>query len=260
MLLTDPSVRAVHITGAPAIGKTRLAMQVGFNLVEHGVDVRYIHVTEQWLWVQPNKPTPGPSDSSKSDKDTTALIKSGTFDLIVLGYLWFFPKERMKDVLPSVSHLIEWVKDSKVSTVVILDNCDDVLEGQLQDDLFELIQKLHNASNLVKTISTSHAHFTPTGVTHFPLGALDVVSSTDLLQRECENIKNEEARQIAWLVGCNPLGLKLAAGLACDMPVQALIDELKDDSIKTLSCETIPSQERKWTPSLKPQLTVSNKM
>ena len=244
MLLTDPSIRAVHITGAPAIGKTHLAMQVGFNLVEHGVDVRYIHVTEQWLWVQPNKPTPGPSDSSKSDKDTTALIKSGTFDLIVLGYLWFFPKERMKDVLPSASHLIEWVKDSKVSTVVILDNCDDVLEGQLQDDLFELIQKLHNASNLVKTISTSRVHFTPTGVTHFPLGVLDVVSSTDLLQRECENIKNEEARQIAWLVGCNPLGLKLAAGLACDMPVQALIDELKDDSIKTLSCETIPSQEK----------------
>ena len=54
-----------------------------------------------------------------------------------------------------------------------------------------------------------------------------MVSSTDLLQRECENIKNEEARKIAGLVGCNPLGLRLAAGLACDMPVQALISELK---------------------------------
>ena len=149
----------------------------------------------------------------------------------------------MKDVLPSASHLIEWVKDSKVSTVVhvILDNCDDVLEGQLQDDLFELIRKLNKASNVVKT---SHVHFTPTGVTHSPLGALDVVSSTDLLQCKCENIKKEEAKQIAGLVGCNSLGLKLAAGLACDMPVQALIDELKDDSIKTLSCETIPSQEK----------------
>lgn len=108
MLLTDRFTQAVHITGAPAIGKTRLAVQVGFNLVEHGVDVHYIRVTEQWLLVQPNKPIPGPSDSSKSDKDTTALIKSGTFDLIMLGYLWFFPKERMKDVLPSASDLIEW--------------------------------------------------------------------------------------------------------------------------------------------------------
>ena len=244
MLLTDPFVRAVHITGAPAIGKTRLAVQVGFNLVEHGVDVRYVHVTEQWLWVQPNKPTPGPSDSFKSEKDTTALIKSGTFDLIVMGYLWLFPKERIKDVLPSASDLIEWVEDLKVPTVVILDNCDDVLEGHLQDDLFELIQKLHNASNLVKTISTSRVHFTPTGVKPFPLGALDVVSSTDLLQSECENIKNKEARKIAGLVGCNPLGLRLAAGLACDMPVQALISELEDDSIKILSCESIPSQEK----------------
>lgn len=244
MLLTDRFTRAVHITGAPAIGKTRLAVQVGFNLVEHGVDVRYIRVTEQWLWVQPNKPTPGPSDSSKSDKDTTALIKSGTFDLIMLGYLWFFPKERMKDVLPSASDLIEWMEDLKFSTVVILDNCDDVLEGHLQDDLFDLIQKLHNASNLVKTISTSRVHFTPTGVKHFPLGALDVISSTDLLQCECENINNEEARQIAGLVGCNPLGLLLAAGLACDMPVQALIGDLEDDSIKTLSCESIPSQQK----------------
>ena len=41
MLLTDPFVQAVHITGAPAIGKTRLAAQVGFNLAEHGVDVCY---------------------------------------------------------------------------------------------------------------------------------------------------------------------------------------------------------------------------
>ena len=41
MLLTDPFVQAVHITGAPAIGKTRLAVQVGFNLAEHGVDVCY---------------------------------------------------------------------------------------------------------------------------------------------------------------------------------------------------------------------------
>ena len=90
MLLTDPFVRAVHITGAPAIGKTRLAVQVGFNLVEHGVDVRYVHVTEQWLWVQPSKPTPGPSDSFKSEKDTTALIKSGTFDLIAMGYFGCF--------------------------------------------------------------------------------------------------------------------------------------------------------------------------
>ena len=72
----------------------------------------------------------------------------------------------MKDILPSASHLIEWVKELKVSTVVILDNCDDVLEYHLQDDLFELIRKLHNASNLVKTISTSRVHFTPTGVTH----------------------------------------------------------------------------------------------
>ena len=65
----------------------------------------------------------------------------------------------MKDILPSASHLIEWVKELKVSTVVILDNCDDVLEYHLQDDLFELIRKLHN---LVKTISTSRVHFTPT--------------------------------------------------------------------------------------------------
>ena len=56
MLLTDPFVWAVHITSAPAIGKTRLAVQFGFNLVEHGVDACYVHVTEQWLWVQPNKP------------------------------------------------------------------------------------------------------------------------------------------------------------------------------------------------------------
>ena len=245
MLLSDQFVRAVHISGAPAIGKTRLAVEVGLKLVERGVDVRYIHVTEQWLWVQPNKPAPATSASSKSEKSTTALIKGGIVDMIVWAYAWVFPEQRVKDVLPAASDLVDWVKDLKFSTVVILDNCDDVLEGHLQDDLFNLIQTLHNTSSLVKTISASRVHFTPTGVTPFPLGVLDVDSSVDFLQQEWEKITKSEATKLAGLVGCNPLGLKLVAGLSRDMPtVQALIAELEDDSIKTLSCTSIPDAEK----------------
>ena len=42
MLLLDPRIRGVHITGAPAIGKSHLAVHVGYELVGHGVNIRYL--------------------------------------------------------------------------------------------------------------------------------------------------------------------------------------------------------------------------
>lgn len=69
------------------------------------------------------------------------------------------------------------------------------------------------ASKHVRFISTSCAQFTLVGVKHFPLGGLGENSSVYLLQQKCGKFYKDENS----LVGHNPLGLRLAANLACDV-------------------------------------------
>ena len=41
-LLHNPFVKTVHIFGLPAVGKSTLAVHVGYQMASHGVAVRYI--------------------------------------------------------------------------------------------------------------------------------------------------------------------------------------------------------------------------
>ena len=151
----------------------------------------------------------------------------------------------MVDVSVSASSLVNWARGVKTATTIILDNCDGVLQGALNDTFLDLIQKLQKASKYVKIISTSRVLFTLVGVKHFPLGALEENTSTDLLHQECEKFQVEELKVVADLVGHNPLGLRLAAKLACDvMTVKELIKSLRANSVKSLSSETISDNQK----------------
>ena len=133
----------------------------------------------------------------------------------------------------------------KTATTIILDNCDDLLQSDLNDAFVDLTQKLQKASKHIKFISTSRVQLTVVGVKHFPLGALGENGSSDLLQQECGKLQVEEMKAVADLVGHNPLGLRLAAKLACDvMTVKELIESLRANSVKTLSSETISDKQK----------------
>ena len=236
MLLLDSRVRGVHITGAPAIGKSHLAVHVGYELVGHGVNIRYVDVSETQLLdnLKTSNHIIQESSNSVNENNQDSTAKERRTNLMLS---WFSPKEQ-RDILVSASGLENWARGVRTATTIILDNCDDVLEGTLKEEFLDLIQKLQKASKYVKIISTSRILFTLVGVKYFPLGGLGQNSSTHLLQQECEKFEVVEMKTIAHLVGHNPLGLRLAAKLACTaMTVMELIKSLRVNSVKTLSSE-----------------------
>ena len=244
MLLRDPRICGVHITGAPAIGKSHLAVHVGYELVRHGVNIRYIDVSEtQLLHVHPKESVQKSSSYvNENNQNSTALDKKRTS----LMLSWFSPQENC-DISVSASTLLSWARNVKTDTTIILDNCDDVLQGALRGTFLDMVQKLQKVSKYIKFISTSRVKFTLIGVKHFPLEPLKENSSIDLLQHECERLEVEEMKAVANLVGHNPLGLRLAANLACDViAVKELIKSLKANSVKPLSSETIPDKQKMW--------------
>ena len=249
-LLHDPSVRGVHITGAPAIGKSRLAVEVGHRLARMGVNIRYIQCSKisKWLSVESSTPTPraykSKSDARRNDESnkSTAMTKRTSTDL-TFSFSWYTEEEN--DI---IINLINWARGVTTSTILLLDSCDFVLETNRRPFL-KLYKTIAIVPKYVKVLSTSRVKFTLVGahVKSLQLKALDMNSSIELLQKDCENFKvnQNEPKKVANLVGCNPMGLRLAAGLACNViTVKELIKDLSDDSIQTLSSETISDDEK----------------
>ena len=105
MLLLDPCIRGVHITGAPAIGKSHLAVHVGYELVGHGINIRYIDVSEMQLLDDPKKVHTiflKNYSSNENNQDSRALERKRPN----LMLSWFFPQEQ-KEVLVSASSLVK---------------------------------------------------------------------------------------------------------------------------------------------------------
>ena len=92
MLLLDPRICGVHITGAPAIGKSHLAVHVGYELVGHGVNIRYIDVSETQL-LRAHDPKKSVQESSNSitenNQDSIAVARRRT-DLMLVWLMFLF--------------------------------------------------------------------------------------------------------------------------------------------------------------------------
>ena len=247
-LLHDPSVRGVHITGAPAIGKSRLAVEVGHRLARMGVNIHYgtcSKILSMWLSVEFSKPVPrahrSKNDARENDQSkSTAMTKSTSTDI----FSWWSTEEE-NDI---ISNIISWARGVTTPTILMLDNCDDVLEiDEMHEAFLNFYKKITRVSKHVKVLSTSRVKFTLVGIKLLQLKALDRNSSIELLQEDCETFKlnQNEPKRVADLVGCNPLGLRIAAGLACNIiTVKELIKDLSDNSIQTLSSETISDDEK----------------
>ena len=245
-LLYNSSVRGVHITGAPAIGKSHLAVNVGYKLVGQGVNIKYINVYEKELLDDSNKPTvqESPVFGNEMDQGSTAMVKKGKTEL---AFSWTSSNEKEEDVVISVSGLIKWARRLTSTTVIILDNCDSLMEPdeKQKDKFIHFLHNLHEASRHIKIMSTSRIKITLVGVKHFAMSTLDENSSISLLQYVCEHFTVKEAKKVAEFVGHNPLGLKLAASLAFDIiTVKELIEELENNSVAALSGMTIPADTK----------------
>ena len=236
-------ITMVSIYGGPAVGKSRLAIHVGYTLATHGITVRYININDaRYLFNEPDdyhQSNTMPTKSKFNIKNTNELTLSDA-DIV----LSLYSNSEYKYVPTSARTLLEWAKGLKNDTLLILDNCDSFLQDDTQEHhkMFkETLKSLHEASKHVRMITTSRIKLTILGgCKAYRLRNLDNNSAIELLQHESKSLTTQESSEIAELVGNNPLALIIAAYLVSDdvITTQEMIGQLRQNMMKTLSPDT----------------------
>ena len=221
-------VTMVNIYGAPAVGKSTLAIHIGYTLDAH------------YLLSKPDESIPQSPTVTKKPKINARNSSelSVSYSDIVLP--WYSLSEHQY-VLASAQHLLEWAMGLKNDTLLILDNCDRFLQSKKHEKIFkQALEDLHEASKHLRIIATSRMKFTILdGFKSWQLSNLDSTSAIELLQKESNSMLTaRDSREIAELVGNNPLALIIAAHMIRENAIlkpQEVIDELKNNPMKILS-------------------------
>ena len=119
-------VRIINIIGSPGFGKSTLAIHVGHEMVQSNVVVHYINLADF-----PDKPSVKQVLPEKVLESSQISAKSADLD-----------------------RLVRWAGDRFWYNLIILDNCDSVIQTQRED--FQLtLERLVEASKNVKVLMTS---------------------------------------------------------------------------------------------------------
>lgn len=212
---TNQDIRIVSIVGSPGFGKSTLAIQVGHNLVQQGFVVAYVNMIEV-LSVQalPEKVLDGAEIKTKN---------------------------------ATTDRLLKWARDLSYPTVMIFDNCDDILHRQ-KNELQEITKKLLQSSSKLKILMTSRQRTMQLAQFRlFPLHELSREASCTLLQKVVKDLDQSICETITNLTGNVPLALQVIGSILSlpDPPTPVtLVHDLKDHLMATLSPEELPNDER----------------
>ena len=205
----------VSIVGSPGFGKSTLAIHVGHVITEKGgVAVHYADLYEV--------------------KDMTTLNEKLTF--LVLG-----KKRRSSD------NLFMWASKLKVSTLLIFDNCDELLHKS-KDAFQNLMKNLVRQSQFLKVMLTAKQMTSFLGsFRNFTLREISLESAANVLLKLSNSLNRTMALEIASLVGNVPLALQVVGSLLKDIEPSTIANDLRRDPIPALSPELLPSTERVYT-------------
>ena len=248
--------KMVHIFGLPAVGKSTLAIYVGYEMASRGVAVRYINVDETHIFrhivhVTENH---GQRTSAFSDLTHSDLIHQ-IFSNILLS--WYSHTDE-KYVSTSPEGLIQWAKGLSNDTLLILDNCDPLLQNSATQKAFvKMFVVLNKASHFLRIVTTSRLKVRLLdGFKLYKLKPLDNESAIELLQSVSDVMTLNDSRTVNGLVGGIPLALKIVGSLVSEMwPPDLIIRELKQNVIDTLT----PGDVRPETEKMRPVLELSFK-
>ena len=142
------SAHIININGAPGIGKSALAIHVGYEMVRNGTSVRYIKMDEMASIFKKHTSSNERVrhvvvKNSAQNQETKSVIDLGTVSLQIF---WSDNPDEITyaENLRFVQELKKWSSGISCPTLLILDNCDDILNGSSRDDFVNLIYSLLN--------------------------------------------------------------------------------------------------------------------
>ena len=219
---TRSDTRIVNIVGSPGFGKSTIAKQIGHKLVDVGARVHYIDVGEFQK---------GNIEHELTEKILESAGKS------------------VKRI--SFDRLLRWARDIDENTLVILDNCDDVLQSQKVKFQSALDKLVKSSQFYVKVLITSREVVVYVDdFRHYTLHSLNLEASVKLLDLKVnpEVFSQGEREQIANLIGHVPLALHVIGSLL-NLPIDpptpsTVIEELRKDPMVVLSPSEFPEQQQ----------------
>ena len=154
-----------------------------------------------------------------------------------------------------VQHLSMWASKLKIPTVLILDNCDELLH-KFKDAFQNLIKNLVRHSRFLKMLLTAKQMTSFLGsFRQLTLTELPTDSAADVLQNLSSTLNRTMALEIAGLVGSVPLALQVVGSLLTQVDPSTIANDLRRDPIPALSPELLPSTECVLQVSISPTTT-----
>ncbi|XP_062508943.1 uncharacterized protein LOC134185178 [Corticium candelabrum] len=204
---TDENPNIVNIVGAPGFGKSTLAIAVGNELLKRGIHVHYADL-----------------NGVNSSQDATAtILDTVTWKLGVIND----------------KNYVHWAKSVHRRTVLILDNCDDLMQGEaVRNAFFKILTEILLMSHSLRLLTTARYNYTMLDVktVSFLVQSLSTKYATQLLLDMSPHTKSSAAFSLANLTGRAALAIKIVGGLLNEGDLEEqLVKELSMSPIKTLS-------------------------
>ena len=232
----------VNINGAPGFGKSALAIHVGHQILKNGISVRYINVADEFTSMS-FEMTSEPSlddTSGKIDRKQTLVHEMKSLSVLKRSALSSSsssgsPLNDLKKFPRLVDELHSWSEAVQCTTVLILDNCDDILAGSSRDNFIRMIKLLVNKSryNLHIIVVSREKLFFKDCFDAWTVKELDQQASVDLLDKIAPAIGTDHLTNIAELVDGCPLALKVV-GQLLHIHGESITHDLRTHVIKVL--------------------------
>ena len=251
----------ININGAPGIGKSTLAIHVGYELLRNGTSVRYINMDEKIsLFKESINSNEGFSSTVVHDSEQMEEIKSvieiDIQSLQVIQHILDSNKSFSHEKSRSfVQELRNWIGNIRCPTVLILDNCDDILVSASRDNFINLIYSLIGQSQLHVIIVSTQKLILLESFRYWIVSNLSVSASVYFLdQLVMPVIDTSYLVVVAELVEGNPLALKIVGkllnlhGEKVVQEIHEIKEELRENPLNVLDKATI--QKEKFRPVL----------
>ena len=238
----------VNINGAPGFGKSTLAIHVGYEIVKNGTSVRYINVEDKLSSIVNQMQKSEETASSNNESDVHLERKSSSSrSLIEFSRSSLSVSIRGKSLRSKNENLFEqlqrWSETVKCTSVLILDNCDDILVGTFRHEFLTLINSLVLKSHFllhIITVSRERLLYV-NSFESWTVGELNQSASVQLLDKLAPAMDNESLTSVAELVEGCPLALKVI-GQLLHIYGAPLINKLEKKLITVLDKASVQEQ------------------